>query len=246
LTSRKAASDAPLTPRKAENGAKGHPRCMLERSLLALAPAAYLIAACSSNPPSDVPSSSAPLGSDASDAPSTAPDSSPAGQADPPDCGGVLVPINASDSGPSTSCGCLDFSNVGTGDFDFDYPVMTSLTTDATFAHQRASCAAPYWDVRMLATGKVVADLDDGTTQCHLESTVAINDGQEMHMVTLRRVNGTLTLHVDGVGPSAPCAVSFGPLAPYSFEADPCLDGGAVLVEDDPRARDAGPICGFP
>jgi hypothetical protein len=152
------------------------------------------------------------------------------------------------DAGPPMAL-CQDLSNVGTGDFVYERGGRApKLNADIEIARQGTSCGGgPYWEMQLRTDGKVLLDLSDGTIRCHLESSAsaaAVNDGN-MHEVEMLRLNGTLTLSIDGRNAAMPCAVSFGKLAPLSYLVDPCVDGGTDFGVPPPFTLDAGE-CGYP
>jgi hypothetical protein len=127
---------------------------------------------------------------------------------------------------PISACG-NDLSNIGTDDFEIALRLATNAVKGSEVVSQRPICGAGYfWDLRMLADGTLVFELDDN--QQHYVAcigTVAVNDGA-YHSIVIRRENHAASIYVDcelDVSCSAITNVSMS-LPPVETGANPCSD----------------------
>jgi hypothetical protein len=124
----------------------------------------------------------------------------------------------------SGSCApaCItSLANVGAGDFRIQFSVTTTATAVMELVSQRGTCShGVFWDLRMLSSGVVFAETDDGTARyTALPGTRRINDGAP-HLVVVARAAGVLSIAVDGAADvSAPSTSVLAALAPLSVSS---------------------------
>jgi hypothetical protein len=150
---------------------------------------------------------------------------------------GFLYSIDAECAAPSAPSCVADLSNVSTGSFHIAFTLKTTQAGSVALLNQRAACGAtPYWDIR-LSNGNVLVETDDGITDGGTRDFVttlgaAVNDGLP-HAILVERVQGTLTVFVDGAKAGSTMSLSnFGSLPPLEAGKDPCdnVDGTVALV----------------
>ena len=109
---------------------------------------------------------------------------------------GTDAPIEAGNCPGGTS----DLSNIGSGDFNISFHIVTSQTGLVALLNQRKSCDyGVFWDIRQSMLGMILVELDSGSSYKTLKSTgLVINDGNP-HDVTVARASGKLTIQIDGV-----------------------------------------------
>ncbi len=134
--------------------------------------------------------------------------------------------------GPSACAG--DLSNIGGGDFEITFRIVTTSTGGALF-WQRASCNNPtYWDVSVApgaAQGRVLFAVRDATITATSPSGALVNDGAP-HDVRITRITGNVQITVDGANPNGQFTpVTFGAMPPLTIQgAHPCGTAAAVAT----------------
>jgi len=111
-----------------------------------------------------------------------------------------LPDADSSSDAFTCSGGTNDLSNVGPGNFEIAFQIVTTQQGLMALLNQRAVCTyAAFWAIRQSASGKVLIELDNASPASYesLESTRTINDGQP-HDVVVARAGGKLTIRVDG------------------------------------------------
>jgi hypothetical protein len=140
----------------------------------------------------------------------------------------------AADCAVPTAPSCVeDLSSISTGSFHVSFTVQTTQAGSVALVNQRGTCdLQPYWDVR-LENGNVQAETDDGGTFYHVTTSgTLVNDGQP-HAILVERVQGTLSIFIDGVQSASTSSLSgFAKLPPFEVGLDPCdnVDGTVALV----------------
>jgi hypothetical protein len=142
--------------------------------------------------------------------------------------------VDAADSGPPDSGKCIPtLATIGTTDFHMTFSMKSTATLRSSIVFQRAVCArGPFWDVRLMETGKLLVETDDGTHYVGLYGKKTVNDGV-LHAIAIERSAGTVKLVVDGVvddtltlPPS-----SFGALPPLKYVAGhPCVGTDSTIA----------------
>jgi hypothetical protein len=137
---------------------------------------------------------------------------------------------------PAAAPPCVqDLSGVSTGTFRVSFTVQTSQAGWVALINQRGDCntGVPFWQVR-LSDGNVVVETDDarGHYARVASAGAAVNDGLP-HVVLVQRVQGTLSVTIDGaVVASGASASDLTALPPLEVRQDPCtrVDGTVPLV----------------
>jgi hypothetical protein len=131
----------------------------------------------------------------------------------------------------SVSCRCAnckgDLSNVGTGNFNIQFTLMTT-TTNGAVLNQRSICyTQDFWDIRTTAGGFLEVETDDNNgTYTQLVTPVVVANGTP-HSIQITRLNGTLLIVVDSNEvASGPSKANLGPLSPLATKTDICVTTG--------------------
>lgn len=128
-----------------------------------------------------------------------------------------------------------DLSNIGNGPFRIAFTLTTTQVGHASILAQRGICDySPFWNVHAFfpaedgaapTAAALIMESDDDTRATNhsvAEAPVTLNDG-EPHQVVITRLNGRLTVDVDGSETTADARAAFGPLAPLSRGTDVCM-----------------------
>lgn len=153
--------------------------------------------------------------------------------------GGSTTGTGGSDAGsdaPSSSC-TGDLSNISSGDFQISFSILTTQTTDIAVLNQRSMCGSgDFWDVRVVG-GTVSLETDaviDGSADdASITGCTLVNDGLT-HQVVLQRINGVLTLYVDGFvdATGVNSTASWGSLAALATGTDVCVGSDGTMDLD--------------
>jgi hypothetical protein len=132
------------------------------------------------------------------------------------------VTVVEAEAGPA----CVtDLSNVGTGDFDVSFTVVTTAQTGMALVSQRATCL-PYsgWDIYTSPTGAIEIETDDGVAADRVFQIGGgpVNDGKP-HYVEAARVAGKIWVQTDN-----------GVKSPLVADTNALADLPPLIVGSDP------------